>query len=104
MQVQRVKEVKKINEGLKYIFVKLEGQISDYALYISYKVLILLDWEIWKGWIPNILFPIYVDRIHKAKHGSDSATFDTEGRSAYQIISIFQPLKILVNPSKLQSC
>lgn len=30
--------------------------------------------------IPNLCFPVYVDMIHKDKHGSDSDSFDDEGR------------------------
>jgi hypothetical protein len=33
-----------------------------------------------RHWYPDPFFRIFTDRIHKNNHGSDSETFDTEGR------------------------
>lgn len=37
------------------------------------------------GWLPDPFFRLYVARIHKDKHGSDTGAYDAEGR--------FQPQK-----------
>ncbi|KAL2644706.1 hypothetical protein R1flu_012293 [Riccia fluitans] len=32
------------------------------------------------GWVPDLRFPIYLEKVHRTKHGSDTEIYDTEGR------------------------
>lgn len=39
-----------------------------------------MSFATWPNWIPRVGFPIFVERFHRTKHGSDAGVFDGEGR------------------------
>jgi len=53
--------------------------LSIYAVLVIHGTFGIPTWKTFFSPL-NLLFPIYIDRIHRCKHGSDSEVIDTEGR------------------------
>ncbi|CAJ0628012.1 16080_t:CDS:2 [Entrophospora sp. SA101] len=54
-----------------------------YCIFSAVSLHLSIAYMTQKSWIPflgNPFFKIYTDRIYKCKHGSDSESYDTEGR------------------------
>jgi hypothetical protein len=56
------------------------GFIWPLAAFATFIIHFAFSYRTGKSLLPDILFRIYIDNIHKNKHGSDSMSYDAEGR------------------------
>ncbi|CAO2832193.1 unnamed protein product [Amaranthus hypochondriacus] len=63
-----------------YTGCRLIGFNTIVSVFMAVLINAAMSWYTLDGWLPSPFLPIYVHNIHKAKHGSDSGTYDTEGR------------------------
>jgi len=50
------------------------------CLFATFLINVNLSYPTGSSWLPDPFFRIYLDKLYKDKHGSDSMSFDNEGR------------------------